>query len=413
MFRSKNVISFFLNLYGFLFLLAPVIHSLKIIRLSIEVGAYTFYVSTVIYFFLNLIFALNNYREILKIKMYFIDFLLVVMLLFGMAATLVFMGDIIDISGNFLRFATSLLIFWNFRILFSDPKISNYLNGKYLNKLSLYGLIGVIISLIVVYSTILGGNGVYLGLSTENIVPFIGQNIQYAPLKMIFGILLTVLGGKRGVILGVMLGSIFILILKNKKIFSFKKSVSFLLLIGPILIIGLSIQSDQFFDSLPRSLQRRVEPFRIDDTQSGTIDLSKATSGRNREVEAVFLQWRRDPLTIWTGKGFGAAFTLQHSDEQDSSVHISPIGVSFLVGIPLGLAFYAVLFFYFFKFKIQNREKQVWFFIFFFTVLNSFTVFSIFQNPLFWISFAALLSNTNEGSYILKKKALYAPISDD
>lgn len=404
--KLTKAIKLFLNLYAVLFFLGPIIHSLKIIRLSVEVGAYTFYISTVIYFLLNVIHAITIHRDISKMPVFFIDFLLMSIFGVGLLGTFVFQGDYVDISGNFLRVVTSILIFWNFRIIFQDRNFNEYLSNEYIKRIAKYGFIGVLVALFVVYLTIFSGTGVYLGLSTENIVPFIGQNIHFAPLKMILGISMTVLGGKRGVILGVLIGCIYILFFKRDKLRNGKIFISLLFLLLPIFLIIVSVQSDNVYNDLPRSIQRRVEPFRLGESSSEGIDIARATSGRNWEVEAVFNQWKEEPITAWIGKGFGATFKLEYSEEEDSSVHISPIGVSFLVGLPLGLFFYIVLFYFIFKYRKPSKGKQVWFFIFLFTIVNSFTVFSIFQTPIFWISFAALITKTNENTNILSKKAL-------
>lgn len=404
--KQTKALTIFLNLYAVLFLAGPIIHSLKIIRLSVEVGAFTFYISTVIYFFFNLFHALSISKQIGKISGYFIDFVLIAIFFVGVLSTFVFQGDIVDIAGNFLRITTSVLIFWNFRVMFRNQRFNNYISTIYLQRIAKFGFFGVCVALVIVYLTIFSGTGVYLGLSTENVVPFIGQNIHFAPLKMILGIILTVLGGKRGVILSVLVGCIYILIFKRQKLKNSKIFLSLLFLLLPIFSIGVSVQSDEIFNHLPRSIQRRVEPFRLGEIASNQLDLAKATSGRNWEVEAVFNQWKQEPLTAWVGKGFGATFKLEYSDDEDSSVHISPIGVSFLVGLPLGLLFYVTLFYYIFKFRSPNKDNQVWFFIFLFTVGNSFTVFSIFQTPIFWISFAALITKRNEDFNILAKKTL-------
>lgn len=390
----------YLKAYILYFFITPILHSLKLIRYGAEYGAYSFYFFSSLFFVLILLHSIINLRKLINGRIFFMDIVLALIFIVSVSSTVVFGGDIIDITGNFMRLLSTMLLFINCRQFLNKEYA-----GNYIKRLAIAGLIGETIALIVCYYIVIRGGSVYLGLGTENLLPFIGNNIQTSALKMFVGIFMVIMGGKRGMILSAVLGVIVVLwgIGQSEKL---KKMVAPIILISTIIsLLYIAIQNESVYNSLPVAMRNRIKPF-VEKSSNNDLDYTRATAGRDLEVYAVLKSWEEYPISIITGQGLGAAFQLYGSNTTDSTVHISPLAISFICGVPLGILLYLNFFFILFKFKRSRKKDTVWYYIFVVNVMNSFTVFTIFQSPIIWISLAYLYNSHYESFNFFKKKTL-------
>lgn len=385
MIRRNSFFVVFISVFTALFFVVPITHSFKVVHYSTTIGAAIFYMSTVFYFIVLSLSFIINLDKIAALKYSFMTGLFCIMIVFALAITIFYGGEIEDIAGNMLRYLNSFLIYLNARIF---PEV--YANLKLKNRLIKFGFIGTVTALIIVYYNILTGGNVYLGLSTENLIPFIANNLKNNPFNVLLGLVMIVMGGKRGMILSSLLGLMIFLVFKQT---GTKKAIPlFFTLLIPIVGIWITIQDASILKSLPKTMQNRVAPFVINSDKE-QFNIRNATAGRNEEVETVIRIWKQDPLSAIVGRGYGAAFQLSGEDMTDSTVHISPIGVAFISGIPLTLFLYGYLIYVAFRSIKQIKhtpEYTFWYYIFISLILNSFSVFIVFQAPLIWLSLAQL-----------------------
>ena len=386
----------------FHFYAGPFIHSLKLTKISYGVGKYVFYSTLILetlLFSCSFIFGRRQKNEKLDI----IEYTLLFSIFWAISWTIYHVGSMEDIIGNFLRIILSFTCYHTTKRYLNTSSFLKF--EKLFPKL---GLFGVGIAVVFIYTFLILGRHVYIGLSTDPALPAFAQWITMTGNRFSYlSPILIVMGGKRGLILAMFLSVLF-----YHYFFGSKKKLFKIVSIGG-LVIGLGMITLSLGDLikivnvLPRPVYSRITPFLKDNTDD--VSLRDATAGRNNEVEGVFALWKHDPSIMVTGMGFGAWF-VETTGVVDSSVHISPFALAHIFGIPLALILLTVVFMQPLlavrRFS-KNKDLQsiFWVVLCVSSLVETFSIFVFFQNPIIWISLArisqAYLSKEHELSHNL------------
>jgi hypothetical protein len=391
-----------LFLVGMVLFLGPLIHCIKLLRFGPMPGAIFFYVSfplTTLFFGASYFFG----RKFNLLRPNLIEISLFALISIGLVNSLIYQGTAVDIMGNILRLLFSLFIYHTTR-----RYKTSFHEFRFGERLAQMGLWGVITSIAVVYILgVFGPYPLYLGLGTGVAFPALAYQIL-SPKKnsgfKTFGILLLfILGGKRGPILSAFLmyavGSIFF---KGKK----QLSVQFLtglIVLSVSVLIFTNVNLEETVRSLPRPIAARVLPFFKMVDRRGFDNVS---SGRSEEVLSVFREWKADPLSAITGRGFGATF-IDVTGKDNSTVHISPIALWYQYGI-FGLVFFFALFLIplhlMFMQPRMSFVTKVWCLVALGSISQTLSLYTFFQDPIIWIS-VALITAENKNIALLRRSS--------
>jgi hypothetical protein len=305
-----------------------------------------------------------------------------VILMFFVASlmTIIWQGEIFDVGGNILRILTAITCF-------HVGYFGNFDQTLFKRRLIRWGFLGISVALIISYIAVFTGNTVYLGLSTEHLFPYISNSLAQNNLfGSLGGFFMVVMGGKRGVMLAALVMIIFVTFLYKRGL-SKKKMLPFFVLI----FFAASFLTFIDIHDLPTPVYNRIKPFVEGNTSDSHTQYRDATSGRSEEVFFVMNDINKNIEIAFVGKGLGATFA-DDSGSEDSTVHISPVALTFLFGLPLTIVFYFLMFQQFYRFlkainKYSLPELSFWTILSLGLFINSFFVFEVLQNPLLWLSF--------------------------
>lgn len=88
-------------------------------------------------------------------------------------------------------------------------------------------------------------------------------------------------------------------------------------------------------------LSRERIDFTLEQLAGGKTDINVVSSGRAAEAEAALDTL--DPITVLTGRGAGAQVELPHAQEQVQFLHLSPLSLTMVYGLPFALATYGFI----------------------------------------------------------------------
>lgn len=372
----------------FLAMVSPMVHALKVVRISYEVGAYVFYIG------LPLVTAiiwgcLLRGRHFLPLPLFF---LLLLGLMLSTFLSMVYGGDWFDMAGNFTR-----LLFCIGMVQFSVVYRRDILGflGRHERTVAFLALISTSIAVIGLYAASFIGFGVYFGLQSTLAFVALSYGLVYKSSVFAIGaVILIVLSGKRGAMVGavaVILAYLFFLLYSRQA----KRFVV-------ILLALFFVSFTAFFAGLiPESILSRFDQF----TSGETTDWNKATAGRMTEVEGVFEVFEAHPEVLIHGLGLGAAIE-DPSGVSDSTIHFSPFGLILLWGLPLTILFYMSMFYYAIKgFYVAGRANYFyrksmlfWSLILTGELVFSFSAFTILQSMMLWLAAASVMAFATEWS---------------
>lgn len=377
-----------LYLVAIFYLFGPILHTLKLFRLdTYDLGPVFFYVFLLV---VPILMATAVFLYMISGVIYIPPLGLVVLLItiWGILPTVFYGGTEADIAGNFLRLGLSV-----------SASIMAYIYCKEvwfvktILHIAIFGFIGVLLGGVIMYVGVFSGRPVYLGLVTHYAIPALCYSLSGSKSNKIISILIfavILLGGKRGVILAAV-AVVFV------SFFFLKRGRGVVKVLWFLLLIAIGVMSVAFFNpetvsSLPRPIAQRIEPF-IGSSRVGG-DLRHMTSARNLEVEAVIDVWHDNPSALITGMGLGGTFT-EYSGEQDNTIHISPVAVTYLLGLPSSILLYGSLAYVVvrlirrFRFYDQDRMFKYHLLCIIGFVMVAMSSYEIFQNAMLWISIGA------------------------
>ncbi|KTC81431.1 hypothetical protein [Legionella brunensis] len=395
---SSNVDKFYklsLFIIVILLFLAPALHTLKLIRISVLIPSLTFYIG----FPLVILLLAFSFAILILRNGFFVDFFELLLIFIGFWTTcwtIWFKGDWIDIGGNVSRLIFVFLLYFttrHYKLIWTKELIF---------KLAWSGAVGVMIGLSYLYILgVFGPYPVYMGLNSESTLLLLAlaltRCMKRYRLTIVFVMLLIILSGKRGVLLAaiVMMLCSWIFPIKYSAISS--RILQMIFIFCSIVLACLIVGLNGSLSFLPEQLTKK---FQVSSEQSTEAKIRKITAGRNLEVTAVVHEWQQDPIKFWIGSGFGAHFTLQNENEEitKSTVHISPLGLVHIYGFPLAviLIFSIVWKISWVIVKRSFKDELIYYQALGLTSLGLFTVsmssFIIMQNYLLWIALG-LMSN--------------------
>lgn len=384
-----------INLVIFVLFFNPILHCIKLLRFGNTIGAAFFYVTFPLiasFFVLSLFFG-RNYKTG---RPDIIEIIILTMLLWGSIVTIIHSGSIVDILANALRMVFALACYHTTRVY-----AKNFTEQNIDLRMAKYGFLGTFIAVIILYSLgVYGPFPVYLGLGTSSIFVALAYVLvkknQYKKwIYACFVFMIIVLGGKRGHMLSAFV-IIFVNFFLSKK--NFIPFVVFLsaFVFGFFIVISTDIQKT--IELLPKPIAARVIPFIVFQNEEALTNRSAydaITSGRMNEVVAVLDLWKKEPFAKYTGKGLGATFINQAGDP-DSTVHISPIALSFIFGVPLTVVLISAITLLVIKnlltYKKITNDRKIWVLAAVGYLMSTLSLFTIFQDPLIWISLG-MISN--------------------
>lgn len=375
--------------------IAPAVDSIRLLRISYAIPAALFYgafVLTAAFFGLAM---LAGQRRGLKLDA--LEAVLLAAFVVSVTATIKYQGSIADIGGNALRLILSLAAYRASREMLLHPSMSGLPR-----RLAIWAPLGVALGVGVIYALgVFGGLPVYLGMSTEGAFLGIAYVLAFATRHRTFWVLalsaLVVAGGKRGPMLALAL--IFLLyvgLVLNEKGLSkrFLTNLAAGLALWTLLV-GATVAAvgpDRIWDSLPYNLQQRFTTLGL----GGEVgfDASLATSGRSEEIMLVADAWRLNPTAILTGFGLGASVTNDYG-ETVSTIHVSPVALTFIFGVPLGLLLFALPCLWIATTAMRglgslSQAELFWLLAAVGMLGTSLGVFSFLQAPVFWMGLGVM-----------------------
>lgn len=397
----EPIARFAFGLVAFVLFMGPILHDFRLMHIADKVPVIFFYITFPLQTFAFIALVVFR-KDVAKWRMDWMEMFIIFVSVWVLLITALYMGDVQDLVGNFFRL---FLVYFCYRvgrdILTKEPEESVW---KVQNMMGRWGVWGVAIADIFLYAGVLLHRGAYLGLVTE--ASFVGFAVMLAGnhrhrtrFLWLFAILI-ILGGKRGNMLAMvamLLVYAFFIVKQGRLSVKLVRNLTFgfagmFLFASAILISGSSDAMAQF---IPKPLADRFAVLTASSDEGGSVDVASATSGRNFEVEAVLAQWRANPTAMWTGQGLGANIT-ETTGDVASTVHISPLAMSHIFGVPVGLGLYlaawwfAMELFFFSRPRIAPRTDVVWALVAVSLLTTSLSVFNIIQTPLIWISVGAL-----------------------
>lgn len=368
----------------FILLVGPALDALRLVRVSALPSTVLFYVTLPL---LSILFggaAVTTRRRAGRIDG--IEIALLLALLWGVTRTIMVGGTALDVGGNALRVLFSLSVYRSSRLSLRHPRTRITLARR----ISLLGLAGVVLGVLITYWGVATGRQVYLGLSSEGAFPAIIQSLVLGSgwnQTAMLGLIVVVLAGKRGPIIAI-IGTMAV----YYGLFARRWRAAVAVCAILVAVVSVSLAGPtRLLARLPSPVQSRVQPFLVG---AGNVDLNVATAGRTAEVEYVIDRWREEPLLLISGGGLGATI-LSSGGATKSTIHISPVAVVYIWGLPIGLLLYWSIGKLLVDSLItarnwENRYGLYWLLVALSYFFTTFSVFSLLQSPILWISLGAL-----------------------
>ncbi len=364
----------------------PLIHLLKVTKVSATAGAVLFYAGFPLVILLLVFGGLwEPFRKAARPK--FLLYVLLLMLVSASVMTFEYTGQPKDIIGNALRlvFASTCI----FVLAREDAGYTFYLNRN-LFKISRLCLGTSLASTVLMHLAAAVGYSVYFGLQTTAALLPMAYGLIYQRSPWVLLSLVALIGsGKRGT----MIAAIAILV-------TYVGLAVGRVRLGRIVILaaslGLAVLLLYVFELLPDPILRRID-FLFTDRD---VDYNAVTAGRFMEATIAFERLNSVPLAWLTGFGLGSALDL--GGQLDSTVHFSPLGMVMIFGVPITILFYGFILFYIAYFfracrsGYVSRELVVFYLVFVAELSFSMSAFTILQSYMLWLALTYLIANRHQ-----------------
>lgn len=381
-------------------IISPIIHALKVTRISYEIGAYVFYIGLPVITLMIWVTLFRARHHVPSLAFFF----LLVSFMFAMLISIFYGGDWFDMAGNFVRLLFCLGML-QFASVYRQAIIAFLTKND--KKIAIFSMLSMSLAVGGLYLSSFIGVGVYFGL--QSTVAFVSLSYGLVYRNFLFSVvslMLIVLSGKRGA----MLAAVAILLMYLFVLLYSGEIRRFFVIFCGIVFVSLGA----FFSGLvPESILSRFEQF----TSGEPTDWNKATAGRMTEINSVIEIVTRNPEVLVHGLGLGAAIK-DPSGASDSTIHFSPFGLMLIWGLPLTILFYIPLIFYFAlgvymsgkKFFRHKEKVFFWNLIFIGELAFSFSAFTILQSMMLWLSLAAIIALTMDRPASVHGRAHLAPL---
>jgi len=315
----------------------------------------------------------------------------------GLYGALVFGGSAFDVLGNALRIVVSFTSYRAARYFMASP-----LADAFIKRLSIWSVASSFLSISLIYTAFLVFRlPVYLSVATEIVLIGIAFVLAY-PVKnrglwvaALSG--LVIIGGRRGSMV-----ALFCLLLfyayhlwtvgkfKRSSLANSGTAVCLILVFSYLAVQVVGPQT--FYNLLPSALTSRFASIGIG--SAADFSATSATSGRDEEVQLVLDAFTQNPIGMLTGFGFGSTITLQSGDEV-STIHVSPLALSWVYGFPLGLTIFAYAFYLPLKAHAKYRHLMgprdfALILIALSFIFSSFSIMIFLQTPIMWVALGAI-----------------------
>lgn len=250
----------------------------------------------------------------------------------------------------------------------------------------------------------------YLSLGSEMMFVPVAYNFWHGKKKKLFAsIIIVILSVKRGVIVSMAIMLLMMMLSYKEKNFLkvVLKALSLLIIAVIILYIVLYISYPFLGDKLIflkrwETLMPWTEKFSI----------KNAGSGRLEEISSAINDLKQVPLGIIAGGGSGFSYTFYYESggtifikEGYRNVHVSPISIFILYGLPLTICFYFGLFSNILKTYLRihdNNNKNMQLTIFYTAIgmlCYTMFVFELLQEPILWCALGLISGIKREIEY--------------
>lgn len=360
-------------------LITPILHTVALMQISKTIPAYLSFLS---FYPLFLAFGLlAAFASFPRANGWPIFILLIVGIFTGFLSSFINGNFSLEVVPKFFSMLTMLLLFyWAANTRIEVKKVE-----EVTLKFAQFAFFGVFFALIVLYV----GNfvfhfPVYLGLSTEYLIISLVYVLWFKPkfsIPLIIIILLMFfLAGKRGQLLvaAMMLFAVLYVFYPSYK--------NYFILILLMLIASVVMPWEVIWNYVEENFSR----FDLSKVQSFD-DLNQFTSGRLDELLVVYQDIVANIYSLLLGNGFGATFELY--GYQKSTVHVSPIGVAWIYGVPFSVVLYLALIWVCLRIIVKYKKKMqsFWALVTLSQLLTTMSVFTIFLNPVLWVSLGLAL----------------------
>lgn len=381
---------------GFHIVVGQVVDTMRLLGVQSGLPAalfYTVFVSTTLCFAGSVVLR----DDVSTLRVDLMERVLVAAMLVSIPSTVAFGGDTTDIGGNLLRLVLTYTCYKASRAYI----LSNGLK-RALPVLAWCGLIGVVLATMLVYALgVFAGLPVYLGVNSEwaflALACLLVTPSRYRMLGIVFVVALVIAGGKRGPMLAMALILVAYVWLSLRMGGVRRRALTNFAISGSLVLMAVGgalawIGPDRVWEALPYNLRMRFATLGIGGERA--FDPELATSGRSSEVVLVADAWRLSPVGLWTGFGLGASIE-NDIGERLSTIHISPVALVFIFGLPVGaLLFLTPILWSLQPFRQRRpqltRAEQAWWLIVVGMLGASLSVFTILQTPVLWMGLGAL-----------------------
>lgn len=358
------------------------VHLLKVVRVSVEIGALFFYATFPVAVVLSAM-ALMRFRP-RAFALRGLSALLVVMMVLGAVGAAYNDAGVLDIAGDITRILFCLLF-----CLACTNRPEAYVTyvDQVIPRFSKIFMWVSFASAVVLYLVSGRGGSVYFGLQvTIALLPLAYGLVSRKNLYVILSLLAIVLAGKRGT-MGAAIVMILVAVVIERRTELVVRSV----LAAAVLFVTIYLSI--IFDFMPDQVLNRFSEF----TGGGDFDINRATAGRFYEIDAALAEFGRNKWILIVGKGLGASYEIDYA--ADSTVHLSPLSMILRYGIPLTLMFYGFLASIVLWGLRQRMTAQaggmgvkIMLLVLVGEFVFSFSAFTLMQSYLLWISYCYLYS---------------------
>lgn len=379
-------------------LASPVIDCLRLLKYSHLPSTLLFYVQLPL---LSLLFGTSIIpcRTMTEERFDPMEITILSMLLFSSLSFLSYRGQPIDAAGNLLRLILTFSCYRGARKYYST-----FINKNFIYRLALFGGIGGCISLLLLYTLgVFGPRPIYLGMSTDVFFPalaiVLAERRTFSELYSMLLFSLIFLGGKRGFIIAagfqiLAYAAIGAFIRRSIGTSTLKIVACFLALyIASLSTVSLST-SQAFLSKLPSSLTGRFTNIYSEETG---VNWNLLLSGRESDLFDALRAWKNEPYALFSGFGLGATVTSPEGITR-STIHFSPLAISYIFGVILFGVFYWQITMLLLKKILSWRaidfERKVLLLLSVGLLGVSNSVYSILQDPLLWLALGKLASNS-------------------
>lgn len=369
-----------LRLMLVLLVLAPLVHTLKVARLSYEVGAWTFYIGFPAVTALLGLAVISSKKRISGSLVPWIVFFIIISV-YVIVPTLFNGGAVEDIAGNVTRYAFVILLLS--AVALTKGYYSSIVDEK-LRKIAIIMLLVSAASIVLMYWFSYRGYSVYYGLqSTSALISFAYGLVYRRNAMLLLSVAIILLSGKRGVMLGAIAGFfLYAFVLMGQRRAGRMLFLTTLVAGLATVVVALGLT--------PEAISNRFAVLSPD----GQMDVDSLLSGRFTEGEQAVLKLESEPVGWVTGYGLGSA--VEAEGQSKSTVHFSPLAMVMQIGLPMTLALYLFMGYQMWRsttFAVRNRDSRnylVMLVIFFAEFVFSFSAFTLLQSYALWLSFAYL-----------------------